>query len=101
LYKIIYSYRPTIPKQDRHTLWQRCENTSLDIIENILLATQASKKEKVVILNQASIKLNFLRFFLRLAKEIKILDIKKYIEAEQIIDEIGRMLGGWIKSVSL
>lgn len=101
LYKIIYSYRLTIPKQDRHTLWLRCENISLDIVENILLATQTSKQEKIVVLNQVSLNLNFLRFFLRLSKDIKILDIKKYIVAEQIIDEMGRMLGGWIKSISL
>jgi len=100
LYKIIYSYRPTIPKQDRYTLWLRCENISLDILENILLAIQTSKQEKNITLNQISLKLNFLRFFLRLSKDIKILDIKKYIFTEQIIDEIGRMLGGWIKSIS-
>jgi len=31
-------------------------------------------------------------------KEIKVIDNKKYTAIETIIDEIGRMLGGWIKS---
>lgn len=99
LYKIIYSYRTTIPKQDRYKLWQRCENLSLDIIEGILLASQISKKEKLSVLEKISLKLNFLRIFLRLSKETKALDIKKYIKVEQVVDEIGRMLGGWLKSV--
>jgi len=36
LYKTFYGFRNVIPKQDRYTLWQRCENLILDILENIL-----------------------------------------------------------------
>ena len=49
-------------------------------------------------LEKASLKLNFLRVFLRLMKEVKTIDNKKYILLEEMVDEIGRMLGGWIKS---
>jgi hypothetical protein len=31
-------------------------------------------------------------------KDIKAIDTKKYIIIEANLDEIGRMLGGWIKS---
>jgi hypothetical protein len=31
-------------------------------------------------------------------KDIKAIDAKKYIIIEANLDEIGRMLGGWIKS---
>ena len=41
---------------------------------------------------------NLRQVFLRLMKEIKTIDSKKYISLEEIVDEIGRMLGGWIKS---
>jgi len=100
LYKVIYSYRITIPKQDRYTLWQRCENLSLDIIEGILFASQISKQEKLSVLKKISLKLNFLRVFLRLSKETKALNLKKYIVTEEMIDEVGKMLGGWLKSIS-
>ena len=43
-------------------------------------------------------KLNVLRIFLRLAKDTKVLDMKKCLSLQEIVDEIGRMLGGWIKS---
>ena len=70
-----------------------------DAIESILLASQTYKMEKLPILNRASMKLNFLRIFLRLMKETKAIDQKKYITLEELIDEIGRMLGGWIRSI--
>ena len=99
LYKKFYTFRTTVPKQDRYTLWQRCENLMLDFLEGVLSASQMPKSEKLPILEKASLKLNFLRVFLRLMKEIKSIDNKKYSMLQEEIDEIGRMLGGWIKSV--
>lgn len=99
LYKTFHSYRNTVPKQDRYTIWQKCENILVDILENILLASQLSKDKKLPVLENVSIKLNLLRIFIRLSKETRVIDNKKYIALQEIIDEIGRMLGGWIKSV--
>ncbi len=99
LYKTFYGYRALIPKQDRYTIWQRCENIILDTLEGILLASQTSKLEKLPILEKASVKLNLLRVFVRLMKEMKTLDNKKYVALEVIIGEIGRMLGGWVRSI--
>src|SRR3989344_5312843 len=98
LYKKFYGLRGGVPKQDRFTIWQRSEDLILEILEYILDASQLSKIEKLPILQKASTKLNLLRVFLRLCKETKVLDTKKYIHLEQSVDEIGRMLGGWIKS---
>jgi len=56
------------------------------------------KAEKLPILEKASVKLNFLRVFFRLMKEVKTIDNKKYTALQELVDETGRMLGGWIKS---
>lgn len=98
LYRTFYSYRTDISKQDRYTIWQRCENCMLDILEGILLASQSAKPEKLPILEKASLKLNLLRVFVRLMKDVKAIDNKKYVSLEADVDEIGRMLGGWIRS---
>ena len=58
-------------------------------------------REKMLSLKQASSNLNLLRVLLRLLKDIKAIDSKKYIAIENIIDEIGRMLGGWIRSIKI
>ena len=99
LYKTFYGFRNVIPKQDRYTLWQRCENLILDILENILWASQLPKGEKTPILEKTSLRLNFLRVFIRLSKETKMLDNKKYVLLQESVDEIGRMLGGWLRSI--
>ena len=98
LYKTFYGYRSTVSRQDRYTLWQRGETTILDILEGILLASQLSKAEKLPTLQNVSLKVNFLRIFVRLTKDVKAIDNKKHLRLQEMIDEIGRMLGGWIKS---
>ncbi len=99
LYKELATLRTTVPKQDRYTLWQRVENTALDLVEYILEASALFKGKKAPVLAQAGTKLNLLRFLIRLAFDTKAINGKKYTDLQQRIDEIGRMLGGWIKSV--
>jgi hypothetical protein len=98
LYKTFYGYRDSITKQDRYTIWQRCENVILDITEGILLASQTYKADKLPALEKTSVKVNLLRVFFRLMKEVKTIDNRKYMVLEESVDEIGRMLGGWIRS---
>jgi len=99
LYKLFYGYRNIISKQDRYSIWQRCDGMILEILENIMTGSQMTKGEKLPILEKASIKLNFLRVFIRLMHETKSIDMKKYVLLQEAVDEIGRMLGGWIRSV--
>lgn len=99
LYKSLHKYRTLIPKSERFSIFERSENILIDILECVLEASYISKDYKTELLKRASVKLNIFRFFIRLMKESKTLDTKKYILLQGIIDEIGRMLGGWIRSV--
>lgn len=98
LYKVFLELRKLIPKQDRHTIYERSEQTLLDTIQMLFHAGYAKSDTKKIVLEKASVKLNLLRFLIRTMKETKILDTKKYIRLQELIDEIGRMLGGWIRS---
>lgn len=100
IYKLFYSYLVNFPKKDKYSLGLRCENTLLDFLEEITLAGGVSKTEKLPILQRASTKLDLAKVLIRLCKDLKILDNKKYLTLEASLQEIGRMLGGWIKSSS-
>ena len=100
LYLIFHMYRRVVPKAERFTLYERCENAILDMIEAILEAGYSKSVQKAATLERASVKLNIVRFFTRLLKETRSIDTKKYVKLQEMIDEIGRMLGGWIRSTS-
>ncbi|MEK9186186.1 MAG: four helix bundle protein, partial [Patescibacteria group bacterium] len=68
-------------------------------MESFLTASKLNKIQKLPFLHKASGQLGLLKFFLQLAWELKSLDTKKYVLLSQRLDEIGKMLGGWIKEI--
>lgn len=98
LYKLFHEYRKVVSKQDRFTIFERCENLIMEVTEGIIKAGTEQRPTKVATLEHTSLKLNMLRVFIRLMKDVKVIDNKKYVTLENIVDEMGRMLGGWIKS---
>jgi len=96
-YKLWHGFLPDIPKDSKYTLGTKIDNCFLEVIENIIKAGYSSKAEKEIFLKRTSAKLDLLKFFLQLIWEIKVLEDKKYIHLSEKLDEIGRMLGGWIK----
>ncbi len=66
----------------------------------LIECTQAENPEKINILKQVDTKIQLLKLLMRLSYETKSIDIKKYIELEKQLNEIGKMLGGWIRSLT-
>ncbi|HBL51931.1 MAG TPA: diversity-generating retroelement protein Avd [Candidatus Blackburnbacteria bacterium] len=85
------------PKTKRYTLGQKLDNITLEILE--LLFSVPVAQNKILALQQISIKLDLLKVLLRIAKDIQAISNKNYLELETILQEIGRMLGGWIRAV--
>jgi len=86
------------PKEQRFILGQQIENTMLDIGKTIVHANKLrQKREKLYELDVA---LEKLRFLIRLAKDLKMMSISKYGHHCERIDEIGKLLGGWMKSAT-
>lgn len=90
---------PNFPKDSRYTLGNKIDSLFLELLENTIRAGYSDKTEKQIFLKRASVKLDLLKFFLQVAWEIKSLENKKYIKLSEKLNEIGKMLGGWIKSI--
>jgi len=101
LYKALYEDLKKFPKKDQYLLGKRCEDTMLDFLEYILLASSASKDQKSRYLTIAAAKFDVLKVLLRVARELKVLDNKNYIALQLRIQETGKMLGGWLRSVAI
>jgi four helix bundle protein len=99
LYKTMHGYQKSIPKLERFTIWQKCENAALSVLEGLIQAGYLSPDRRVDLLTRVSAHVDMLRVFLRLAHDTKTIDQKKYIALQAITDEIGRMLGGLLKSL--
>ena len=91
----VYRVVPGFPKSQRFVLGQRLEGEAVDLLAALIEANLVKNKEPA--LRQASLVLERLRIFLRLAKDLSFLDFKRYEELTTRVDTIGRMLGGWLK----
>ena len=95
---ILYAF-PIInrfPKAQRFVLGQQIQNCLLDIAKLIVRANK--QRGKLPTLAEIDIELEKLRLLIRLAKDLRLLAMKQYGLIAERIDEIGRLLGGWIKS---
>jgi hypothetical protein len=99
LYKTNYEYTKAFPKSDKYALGEKTKTILLDMLEMLIEAEAAKREWKELVLEKVSNKLGVLKLMFRLANETKILDSKKYLAMTGQSLEIGRMLGGWLKSV--
>ena len=79
---------------------QKVESLILDILELLIKTVYLPKQEKLTYLKEIDTKINLLKTLIRLANEIKALDNKKYLILQEKLQEIGRMIGGWIRYIS-
>ena len=96
-YKKIYLISPKIPKKDRFGIYLKIENICLEIISLIITTALESKNNKLPILNSTRIKIETLKRLIRITQELNIIEKKKYIDLESSLQEISKMVAGWIK----
>lgn len=99
LYEEFYAYLKAFPKKDQYMLGKHCEEHIIVFLDYVLTAVGIPKKYKHKYLTRASNKLDVLTVFIRIAWKLKVLDEKRYLSLQLKIEEIGRMLGGWIRSL--
>ncbi|MBI2026648.1 MAG: diversity-generating retroelement protein Avd [Deltaproteobacteria bacterium] len=84
------------PKKSRFTFSNRIDNMALDIVEQIIEARYS--KSKFLILRQINIKLEKFRILFRISYESRFLSFESYKYGIKKINEVGQMLGGWLKN---
>jgi hypothetical protein len=84
------------PRRQKFLLGDRIETVALDVLEGLVEATYTRNRGRV--LEAVNLKLDKLRFLFRLSTELQLLDQRRYEHASRCIDEIGRLVGGWIRT---
>ena len=90
---------PTVekfPRAQKFLLGDRIQGTALDVLEALIEATYT--RDRRAHLDRANLGLEKLRIFIRMACELRHLDLRRYEHAVRAIDEIGRLVGGWAKA---
>ena len=84
------------PKSYRVTLGDRIDNHLLDMIETAVRARYARDKRRL--LQSLNTQVELLRHLTRIAVGLSLLQTRQYEYAAKCTEEIGRQIGGWLKS---
>lgn len=99
MYKATIGLNSALNKRMRYSLGVEFERGILELLENLIFAKNAAKPMKAPYLMKASALLEIVMLKLRLFLELKLANETKIFKMQEDLREIGRMLGGWLKSV--
>lgn len=87
------------PRAHRFGLGERVTRQALDFQETLLSAGYSEQAGRREALRQADLQLAQLRLTLRLCKDLEVISTGQYEHVASMLVEIGRLLGGWMKSL--
>jgi len=96
-YLIVYQIGKKLPKQERFGLWAKVETITLEVLTLLIEAGLLSKISKRPILKRTRIKIETNKQLIRLGNEAGMIEDKIYFDLQERLQEISRMLNGWIK----
>jgi hypothetical protein len=83
------------PRHHRFVLGERIERNLYDLLETLIKAKYTRQRQPL--LEQANLLLEILRFPMRRAEDLPCLKVDSYGLAAKAFDEIGKLVGGWLK----
>ena len=86
-----------LPRTEKFNIGTEYKKCMYEMIENILIISKIENNETIKFLNKIDAELGVQRIFLRIMKNNKWIDEKKFKVAMEQIYEIGKILGGLIK----
>ena len=84
------------PRQHRFVLAEVVQRAALQFQDQLLDAAHSDRPPPL--LRQADVTLARLRLYLRLCHDLDLLSRGQYEHVVRLVDEIGRLLGGWRKT---
>lgn len=86
------------PKSERFRMAKRLEDCAFKFYELLILATRSTKKKRQLLL-EADVELEKLRLYIRISQRRRLTNLSQYQFAANALVEIGKLLGGWLKSI--
>jgi len=95
---VIYRYTSKFQREYKYTLGAKLKETISEFMDWIIRAN--SERNKIPALKEANMYLERLRIYVRLGHDLEVIGIRKYEILCRDMNELGKMLGGWLKKQS-
>ena len=88
-----------LPRTEKFSIGTEMKNSVYNMLKNILLANKIDRSKRLDTYNIVDAEIYFQRICIRIMYNQKWIDEKKYKHSNELLSEIGKILGGLIKSL--
>lgn len=92
---LVFKVVKDFSREYKYTLWDTIKKEIINLITNIYKANSKTDKIKNIFL--AREKIEILRLYFRLSKDLKIVNLGKFVEVNVLIESISKQLTAWEK----
>jgi four helix bundle protein len=94
----LLNHTEKFPKSERFRMAKRLEDSVFSFYELLIEATRSTKKKRYLLV-RADVELEKLRLYVRMSQQRKLTSISQYQFVSNALIEIGKLLGGWLKTI--
>ena len=90
-----------LPRTEKFSIGTEVKTSMYEILKNILLSSKIDKSQRLNIYNVIDSNIYYQRICIRIMYNQRWIDYKKYKHSNELLAEIGKILGGLIKSLEV
>lgn len=90
-----------LPRTEKFSIGTEIKTSMYEMLKNILLASKIDKNKRLELYNIVDAQIYYQRICIRIMYNNKWIDMQKYKYSNELLNEIGRILGGLIKSLGI
>ena len=92
----VFRFTKTFSKEYKYTVGESIKKETLELITLIYRAN--SKQNKTETIQEAREKIEVLRLFIRLMKDLRQISLKRFVQINKQVENVSKQLTGWQKS---
>lgn len=90
-----------IPRTEKFSIGTELKTSMYEMLKYLLLASKVAKSKRLELYNVVDSHIYYQRICIRILYNNKWIDTKKYKHSNELLAEIGKILGGLIKSLGV
>ena len=90
-----------LPRTEKFSIGTEMKTSVYNMLKNILLASKIERNKRLEIYNVVDSEIYFQRICIRIMYNQKWIDEKKYKYTNELLSELGKILGGLIKALGV
>jgi hypothetical protein len=93
----IFLFTKSFHKEFKYTIGESLKKETVELLTLIFRAN--SRQDKEAVLQEARERIEVIRLFIRLMKDLKQISLQTFVHINKIVEEVSKQLTGWQKAM--